>query len=143
MGKYYDLKSLTAKANDIYKIVIKDGAKAKRACARFARCAPCASCSHYETCKRLSYPLPRLGRYVAHIEEVVEQATALLPQGVKSWRGRVTMLPASLEDDASILLKLKVNAGNHYRTILLTGSESDYIIIKQIMRAWREAYLGV
>lgn len=122
---------------------IQSAEKAKRACARFARQCRCRKCLYFGTCKHLEKPYSLLGRYVAHVEEVCENASRMLPHNAPSWAGRVTLLPTALEDDAGILAKIKVNAGKHYRTILLTGSESDYIIIKQIMKAWREAYLRV
>ena len=113
--------------------------EARRACARFARCvSSCCKCSHFDECKTKDAPLSRLGRYVAHIERLCEKARLLLPSTSK-WQGEVRPVPASLEDDPAILVKLAVKLPKIRRKeyIYLTGAESDYEVMRQIFKVWR------
>ena len=113
--------------------------EARRACARFARCVPsCCKCLHFDECKTKDAPLSLLGRYVAHIEYLCEKARLLLPTNSK-WQAKVKPVPAPLEDDPAILVKVAVKLPKIRRKeyIYLTGAESDYEIMRQIFKVWR------
>lgn len=113
--------------------------EARRACARFARCVPsCCKCLHFHECKTKDAPLSLLGRYVAHIEYLCEKARLLLPSNSK-WQAKVKPVPAPLEDDPAILVKVAVKLPKIRRKeyIYLTGAESDYEIMRQIFKVWR------
>ena len=113
--------------------------EARRACARFARCVhSCCECLHFDECKTKDAPLSLLGRYVAHIEYLCEKARLLLPSSSK-WQAKVKPVPAPLEDDPAILVKVAVKLPKIRRKeyIYLTGAESDYEIMRQIFKVWR------
>ena len=110
-------------------------------CARVARCVPnCDACMHCFECDKAGEPLPKLARYAWHIQrDILPHAMCYLPNE-GAIRVNLELLPAVLEDDASVLLKIRVacpELNNRASRVYLTGRESAYIIIRQIIRAWR------
>ena len=122
----------------------KTGKKAMRACSAFARCVACRRCLHYQTCKRLGAPVSRLGRYVAHLQRLTEQAQAGLTFKKSRYSAVVGVVPASLEDEAGILAKVRVHipALHGLQFIYLNGGESDYRVLSLIKKAWGEIILN-